>query len=115
MHAIRARRIFDGETFRDVGATVVVEDGLILGVELYGHQLPEDCPVTSCEGTLLPGLIEMHTHLVIDSAVSALDRVASYSEEEIDHVITKHCAINSLGCDYRARPGGSRLRLGRAP
>ena len=89
MHAIRATHAYDGRSFRDLGATVLVEGGLILGIEPYGHQVPDDCPVISYEGTLLPGLIEMHTHLVTDSGVSALDRVAGYSEEEIEQVITR--------------------------
>jgi imidazolonepropionase-like amidohydrolase len=45
--------------------------------------------VTSYDGTLLPGLIEAHTHLVTDSGVSALDRVGGYSDQEIDEVITR--------------------------
>ena len=89
VHAIRATHAYDGRSFRDLGATVLVEGGLILGIEPYGHQVPDDCPVISYEGTLLPGLIEMHTHLVTDSGVSALDRVAGYSEEEIEQVITR--------------------------
>jgi imidazolonepropionase-like amidohydrolase len=89
VHAIRAPHAYDGESFRDAGATVLVEDGLIVGVEAYGYQVPEHCPVTNHDGTLLPGLIEAHTHLVTDSGVGALDRVAGYSDEEIDDVITK--------------------------
>jgi imidazolonepropionase-like amidohydrolase len=89
VHAIRAPHAYDGEAFRDAGATVLVEDGLIVGVEAYSYQVPEHCPVTSHDGTLLPGLIEAHTHLVTDSGVAALDRVAGYSDEEIDDVITK--------------------------
>jgi hypothetical protein len=46
---------------RSAGATLLVDDGLIIGA---------------------------HTHLVTDSGVSALDRVAGYSEEQIDEVIT---------------------------
>jgi imidazolonepropionase-like amidohydrolase len=89
VHAIRAPHAYDGESFRDAGATVLVEDGLIVGVEAYSYQVPERCPVTSHDGTLLPGLIEAHTHLVTDSGVAALDRVAGYSDEQIDDVITK--------------------------
>jgi imidazolonepropionase-like amidohydrolase len=37
----------------------------------------------------LPGLIDAHTHLVTDSGNSALDRVAGYSVEQIDEVITR--------------------------
>ena len=89
MHAIRATHAYDGETFRGAGVTVLVDDGLIIGVEPYGFEVPDHCPVTSHDGTLLPGLIDAHTHLVTDSGVSALDRVAGYSDEQIDEVITR--------------------------
>ncbi|HEX6877741.1 MAG TPA: amidohydrolase family protein [Nocardioidaceae bacterium] len=89
MHAIRAAHAFDGASFREGGATVVVGDGLIVGVEDYGFPLPEDCPAVRFEGTLLPGLIDTHSHLVTDSGVAALDRVAGYSDEEIDAVVSK--------------------------
>ena len=89
MRAIRARHAYDGESFRGAGATVLVEDGSIIGIESYGFQVPGDCLVTDYEGTLLPGLIDAHTHLVADSAVSALDRVAGYSAEEIEEVISR--------------------------
>lgn len=89
MHAIRSTHAFDGVSFRSPGATVLIEDGLIIGVESYDFPLPDQCPVTSYDGTLLPGLIDAHTHLVTDSGVSALDRVAGYSDQEIDEVITR--------------------------
>jgi imidazolonepropionase-like amidohydrolase len=89
MRAIRARHAFDGESFLRSGATVLVEDGSILGVESYGFQVPADCEVTSHEGTLLPGLIDTHVHLVADSGTSALDRVAGYSAEELENVISR--------------------------
>jgi hypothetical protein len=41
VHAIRAPHAYDGESFPDAGATVLVEDGLIVGVETYGYQVPE--------------------------------------------------------------------------
>lgn len=89
MHAVRARHAYDGESFLDAGATVLVKDGLIIGVESYGFQVSADCMVTGHEGTLLPGLIDAHVHLVADSGVSALDRVAGYSAEEIEDVISQ--------------------------
>ena len=89
MHAIRARHAYDGESFLSAGATVLVEDGLIIGVESYGFQVPGDCLVTGHEGTLLPGLIDAHAHLVANSGDSALDRVAGYSAEEIEEVISR--------------------------
>lgn len=89
MQAVRAPRAFDGEAFRAGGATVFVDDGLIVGVEPADHPIPDGCPVTTYDGTLLPGLIDAHTHLVADSRMGALDRVAGYSEEEIDAVVTE--------------------------
>jgi imidazolonepropionase-like amidohydrolase len=89
MRAIRARHAYDGESFLAAGATVLVEDGLIIGVESYGFQVPGDCLVTGYEGTLLPGLIDAHAHLVADSGDSALDRVAGYSAGEIEEVISR--------------------------
>ena len=62
-------------------------DGVIVGVESYGYQVPQDCAITVHDGTLLPGLIEAHTHLVADSGVGALGRVAAYSDAQIDEVI----------------------------
>jgi len=56
VHAIRAPYAYDGESFRDTGLTVLVEDGLIVGVESFGCQVPDDCVVTSHVGTLLPGV-----------------------------------------------------------
>jgi imidazolonepropionase-like amidohydrolase len=40
------------------------------------------------EATVLPGLIDAHVHLVADSGLTALDRVAGHSPEEIDTVVT---------------------------
>lgn len=89
MHAVRAAMAFDGEAFRDGGATVVIEDGRILGVETVDHPLPEGCPVTTYDGTLLPGLVDAHTHLVTDSGPAALDRVAGYTDEDLETVVTR--------------------------
>lgn len=88
MHAIRVRHAYDGESFLPLGATVLIEDGLIIGVESHEFPVPMFCPVTSHEGTMLPGLIDTHTHLVTDSGISALDRVAAFSDEEIEQVVS---------------------------
>ena len=87
MHAIRAAHAFDGERFLDGGVTVLVEGGRIIGVEPLGAAVPQDCSVSEHDGTLLPGLIDAHTHLVTDSGRGALGRVAGYSDTEIEQVI----------------------------
>ncbi len=89
MYAIRARCAFDGSRFLPGGATVVVGEGRIRGVELFCVDLRDGCEVESYDGTLLPGLIDMHAHLVTDSGPNALNRVAGYSEEELDAVVTE--------------------------
>lgn len=89
MLALRASHCFDGTGFVAGGATVLVDEGRIVGLEPFGYDAPDGCPVTTHDGTLLPGLVEAHTHLVTDSGPNALSRVAGYSAEEIDKVVTE--------------------------
>jgi hypothetical protein len=57
------------------GATVIVEDDVIMGVESSArYEAPADCPLTTFEGTMLPGLFDAHVHLVSDSALGSLER-----------------------------------------
>ena len=92
MLAIRARRAFDGDRFLDGGATVFVAADRIAGVEPFGHPVPHDCDVQECAGTLLPGLVDVHTHLVTDDSIGALDKVAGRSADELDAVIGRALA-----------------------
>ncbi|WP_210439185.1 amidohydrolase family protein [Nocardioides xinjiangensis] len=62
--ALRVGRAFDGARFRPGGATVVVEGERVVGVEEASFALPGDVPVTDVAGTLLPGLVDCHVHLV---------------------------------------------------
>jgi imidazolonepropionase-like amidohydrolase len=89
VYALRAPQVFDGDRFLEGGATVLVEGSTIVGVEAHGFVVPADCPVTTYSGTLLPGLIDTHVHLFTDSGPMALDRVAGYSEQEIDDVVSE--------------------------
>ena len=91
MFAIRADRAFDGTAFLD-GVTLLVDGPTIAGVEPAGFRLPEGCPEIRHPGLLLPGLIDTHTHLVGDSLMGALDRVAGYSDSEIEAVVTQALA-----------------------
>jgi imidazolonepropionase-like amidohydrolase len=86
--AIRANHAFDGEEFRAGGATVLVDDAGIVEVEPVGYEPSSDCDLVDYgDATVLPGLIDTHVHLVGDSRVMALERLAEYSPEQIDLVV----------------------------
>ena len=87
MRALEAPCAFDGDAFLPGGATVVIEADTIVGVEPFGHRLPDDCPVTTYGGTLLPGLFDAHVHLVADGGVGSLERAPSLPDDEVDDVI----------------------------
>ncbi len=86
--AVRAPHAFDGEGFRPDGATVLVEDDVVVGVESAAFEIPDGWKVHEHEdATVLPGLVDTHVHLVADGGVGALDRVAGYSPAELDAVV----------------------------
>ncbi|WP_188113505.1 amidohydrolase family protein [Nocardioides humilatus] len=111
MFALRAPQAFDGTRFLLGGATVLVEGEKIVGVEAHDFAVPDGCAVTSYDGTLLPGLVDAHVHLVADGSPGSLERVEGMSPEEIDAAIEKTLAaqaakgvttVRDLGdCDYR--------------
>ncbi len=132
MFAWRAPAAFDGSRFLPGGATVLVDDGQIVGVEPFGFPLPDGCELTSYDGTLMPGLVDAHVHLVADASPGSLERVGSMSPEEVDGEIAKSLAAQAahgvttvldLGDrDYRtlafrdrAAPGQPRIRAAGPP
>jgi len=108
MHAIRALRAFDGSTFLHGGATVVVDGTRIVGVESAMSDLPAHLPVTTYDGTLLPGLFDCHVHLVSDAGLGALERVGSLDDDEIDAVIATTLAQQAAAGVTTVRDLGDR-------
>ena len=69
------------------GATVFLDGDVISGVESSGYDAPVDCPVTTFEGTILPGLFDAHVHLVSDASLGSLERAGSMDDHAVDAVI----------------------------
>ena len=90
--AVRAGRAFDGEQFLAGGAMLVVDGDRILGVEPAGSAMPDDVPVLDVSGTILPGLVDCHVHLVANGAFpgtpGSLEWAGTASEADLDDVIT---------------------------
>ena len=84
----RANLAFDGGKTIPGGALVIVEDGVITAVEPGSAWAPDGWDVTYMPGsTMLPGLIDTHSHLCGNSAPDALDRLPGLSPDELDDAI----------------------------
>jgi len=98
--AVRAGRAFDGERFLAGGATVVVEGDRIIGVEPAAHALPDDVRVTEVAGTLLPGLVDCHVHLVATGAFpgapGSLEWAGTADVAALDEVITENLRAQAV-------------------
>ena len=66
---------------------MIVQDGVIKGVESVGYEVPTDYPLTTFDGTMLPGLFDAHVHLVSDSAPGSLERARSLDADAVDDII----------------------------
>lgn len=88
MEAYRADLAFDGERVLAGGVLVFVRDGVIAGVEPASAAVPDGCPVTHLPGTtLLPGLIDTHSHLCGNDQADALDRLPGLTVHELDRTV----------------------------
>lgn len=124
MQAIRAKHAFDGTRFLPGGATVLVDRGRIVGVESGRFDVPDEVEVREYAGTVLPGLVDCHTHLVADATVGGLERVGTMPDEAVDrvilaslqaHVLAGVTTVRDLGdrdfrtLAFRERPGMPRV------
>jgi imidazolonepropionase-like amidohydrolase len=85
--AVRAPVAFDGEAFLPDGVTVVVDRGAIVQVGPFGVDLADGIAVVEVAGTLLPGLIDSHVHLVADGSPGSLERAGAADDDELDEQI----------------------------
>lgn len=86
--AVRSDLAFDGDRRRPDGALVLVADGVVLGVEPASAAPPSGFPLVHRPGTtLLPGLIDCHTHLCGDGSPTALDQLAGLDEDQLDDIV----------------------------
>jgi imidazolonepropionase-like amidohydrolase len=109
MLAIRSARLFDGERFASGPATVIVDGTTITGVERGWPDVPEGIAVLDVgEATVLPGLVDTHVHLVGDSGLGALDRVAGYTAHAMTQVVKESLRRQLAGGVTTVRDLGDR-------
>jgi imidazolonepropionase-like amidohydrolase len=82
--AVVGDRVFDARAGAWADGTVVlVEDGVIAGI---ARAAPDGWPVLEMPGTsLLPGLIDAHTHVLLRSSWSELELARQMVEENLGH------------------------------
>ena len=111
---VRASHAFDGERALPGGASVLVEDGRIVGVEPAEAPLPDGWPVADFpDATILPGLIDAHVHLCGDAGPGALERLPAFDDEHLAGVTAQvHVRIDQTGQDRGIREVGHRPAVG---
>src|SRR5262245_2768431 len=101
MEALKATHCFDGERFRPEGATVLVDGDLIVGVEPLGYDVPDGVAVTTYDGTMLPGLVDAHVHLVAEAIrpgdPGSLEATGGLDDDGLDAAIARSLAAQAAG------------------
>jgi imidazolonepropionase-like amidohydrolase len=84
MLAIRAARLFDGEEVVPLDRpTLIVSDRHIADVRPAGDLPPGTELVDLGDATILPGLVDAHTHLAFDASADVVGRLAAASDDEV--------------------------------
>ena len=89
MLAIRSARLFDGVADQlHARALVLVDDGRITDVDTTGADPPAGAKLVELgAATLLPGLVDSHTHLSFDASGDPVGHLGAMAED----VLLEHC------------------------
>jgi imidazolonepropionase-like amidohydrolase len=85
MLAIRSARLFDGVADQlQAQPLVLVDGGRITDVDFTGADPPQGAALVDLgEATLLPGLIDSHTHLVLDASNDPVGHLAGVEDDAL--------------------------------
>src|ERR1022692_3189101 len=106
-YLLKPSRVFDGESMHDGWAVVVVGDKIESAGPAAELKAPEAAKVVELPGaTLLPGLIEAHSHILLHPYTEASwnDQVARESEALRVARATNHLRATLLAGFTRGRP-----------
>lgn len=93
--AYRADVAFDGDRAIPGGAVVLVDGAVIVAVESGAAAVPTGYEEVYQPGaTMLPGLIDAHTHLCGNNRLDALDRLPTLGADELDATIAAAMAAH---------------------
>jgi len=118
--ALRATALFDGTSATLVCDPLVLIDGTTITAVESGAAAPANADIIELDGaTLLPGLVDSHTHLAFDASPDPVGRLARRTDDEIIDAMTQAAQTALRGGITTVRDLGDRdylsLRLrGRA-